>query len=646
MNERDAVHSFEAYNARWLTASQVASTFVPPTQFFDLAKHRHTILVGPRGSGKTTLLKMLQPAALERWIGSDAEYYRKNIDYTGVFIPADISWRQQLDSANSRVQDEGQRIILSNAAFATHILQALVEAMYFRLSQPKEEAESVLFKRCSIDNSKEALIVSEISRAFHAKPLIPTILSLKHSISARLAEINFIAKITAFSKAGYSKDNFSDYPFLFIDPLSTAGMAVAVFDDVCGEQNAKWALLFDELEIAPEAIQNELINSTRSTNSKFLFKLALSPVTTCSRSAPTSASPSPGNDFDQIQLWYAHKEQKGASRRKNIFCLSLWRSMVQNHGFPTCTPESVFGFGAFDHDNDWKALAVPHVKKRPNPYSASGIWGERFVNLYQTDPTFKKYLDQKSIAPDRLEDLSTSVKDSVIRKAAPIVAVREYYRRPTISSDHAVGGRSRKSIQIYTGHDALFDISEGHPRWFKVMMGRLLDQAKASSNTLRVSNSIQAQELLAASQRFAALLKTFPIEESDASVGNRGLLSLIDTIGVFFHSQVVKAPFTPEPYLSFIVDSHVADGLHRSLAQALNLGAIVYVPDGDGEVLLSSLRGKRFRISYWLAPHYGLPLILGKPVSLSRILSDKRKLVSSHNSLATMELPFDGEELI
>lgn len=642
MNERETIHSFEAYNARWLTASQVASTFVPPSQFGDLAKHRHTILVGPRGSGKTTLLKMLQPAALERWGDPYAEYFRENIDYTGVFIPADISWRQQLDSANSRVQDNDQRVVLSNAAFSTHILQALTETMHFRISS-SHEGSIASFKRCTISKEQEATIVNEIGRVFHTKPSIPTLLSLKHSITARLAEINLIAKRIAFSRDGYSTDNFSEYPFLFIDPLSTVGSAVEVFDDVCGESNGKWALLFDELEIAPESIQNDLINGTRSTNPKFLFKLALSPITTCSRNAPTGASPSPDNDFDQIQLWYAHKEQKGASKRKKLFCISLWNSMVQNRGFSSCTPTSIFGSGAFEHEKEQKSPVTTQGKKKANPYAPSGLWGGRFIRLYQSDPTFKQYLDQRGIEPDKIHDLPLALKDSVIRKAAPIVAVREYYRRPTSSSEQSAGGRSRKSIDLYTGADALFDISEGHPRWFKVMMGRLLDQATGNS-TLRVSNSVQAQELLAASQRFAALLKTYPVDESDNSKSNRGLLSLIDTIGAYFRDQVVKAPFTPEPYLSFIVDSHVSEGLLRSLAQALNLGAIVYIPDGDGEVLLTSLRGKRFRISYWLAPLFGLPLILGKPISLSKILMDKHRPARDRNAPTTMELPFNVED--
>lgn len=638
MSEHASSLSLEAYNARWLTASQVASTFVPPFQFGQLAKHCHTILVGPRGSGKTTLLKMLQPSALERWVGQEAAWFRERIDYTGVFIPSDISWREQLDAASLGILEPELGSLFSNAAFTTHILQALIETMYFRISSPSADV-SMPFKRCAIDKEKEAQIVGEIARTLHAKPTIPTLLSLKHAMTSRLAEIHSIAQKTV--RLGMDAD-LRDYEFLYTDALTAAGLAIQVFDDVCGDPDGKWALLFDELEIAPDRIQNRLIAGTRSTNPKFLFKLALSPFSSHVNATGVGGTPSPGNDYDQIQLWYAHKEQGGASKQKRKFCISLWESMVQNRGGISLIPSNVFGEGFFDIGIE-SSIPAPgqRTKKNVNPYGPTGKWGSCFIRLYQNDPTFKVYLDERKIDPTKILGLPTPVRDSAIRKVTPIVAVRDFFRRPQLIGDQGVRERSRKGVELYTGADALIDISEGHPRWFKVTMGRLLDHAKGSS-TLRVSPAAQGQELLASAQRFTALLKTFPVEQSAISNSNRGLLSLIERIAGFFRDQVVKAPFSPEPYLSFTVDSHVSEGLLRSLAQALNLGAIVYIPDGDGEVLLTSLKGKRFRISYWLAPLYGLPLILGKPISLSKILAEKNsaRVGITHG---TMELPFDSE---
>ena len=56
------------------------------------------------------------------------------------------------------------------------------------------------------------------------------------------------------------------------------------------------------------------------------------------------------------------------------------------------------------------------------------------------------------------------------------------------------------------------------------------------------------------------------------------------------------------------------------VGRSLNAGALIYIPDGDGEMLLSSLRGKRFRLSYLFAPYYGIPIRLGRAVSVMRAL--------------------------
>ena len=74
----------------------------------------------------------------------------------------------------------------------------------------------------------------------------------------------------------------------------------------------------------------------------------------------------------------------------------------------------------------------------------------------------------------------------------------------------------------------------------------------------------------------------------------------------------------------------------KVLGQALNASAIVYVPDDNGQLILQSLRDKRFRVSYLLAPIYAIPIRLGPYVNLSSILSAK---VSGPPRLKT--LPFD-----
>jgi hypothetical protein len=151
----------------------------------------------------------------------------------------------------------------------------------------------------------------------------------------------------------------------------------------------------------------------------------------------------------------------------------------------------------------------------------------------------------------------------------------------------------------------------------------------------RISISRQGQEVLAFAQRFAALLKTYPSPVA-AATGPNSVWALVRRIGEHFYRQVVEKPFDSEPHLSFIVDAQTDEAILTLVQVAVNLGAIVYVPDGQGEVIMRSVRGKRFRLSYWLAPLLKLPPVLGNAVALSTILR-------SASAPINLDLPFGVE---
>jgi hypothetical protein len=150
----------------------------------------------------------------------------------------------------------------------------------------------------------------------------------------------------------------------------------------------------------------------------------------------------------------------------------------------------------------------------------------------------------------------------------------------------------------------------------------------------RIPRSIQARTITTATNRFRALLRTIPYHPVNSSA-SRGLLSLLDNIGEFLHDNLVQGPFNPDPPLSFVVDSNTSTEMLEALGRALNAGAIILAPDPAGETLLSSLRGKRFRLSYMLAPGYGIPLNLGRPMALSQILERARQSEPQLNFLRT-----------
>jgi hypothetical protein len=602
---------FDSFNARALEPNQVARTFVPSDAYERLAKRCNTVIVGPRGSGKTTLLKMLQQPALEAWDDTQAEQYCRRIDFTGTFVSTDVSWSEQLDALGDESIDTKTHRLLSVSAFTTHTLHSLVEAMLDRL-EPTTEDVLRQFRRVSFPLKEQAELARVLRTAWHVGSAIPSLLSVKHALTARLAQIKEIASQEAVWGPEGRQERLASIPFLHIHFIQAAALAVEKFNDIAKEKGGKWALMFDELELAPPWIREYLLRSLRGSSRHFLFKLAMSPSAPDVHTFEGALSAAPGHDFEQIALWYAERNDGYA------FCERLWYSMLSDRGLEAMEPREVLGRSEFETGADeWSEAGTA--------YTPGSRLGKRFIRFSEVDSSFRAYLERRNIDPYRLEYVEGGQRAADVRKVAPLLAVREFYRSESKR-------RPRKSAVLYAGADSIFAISEGNPRWFIALVGRLLDAFRRDER--KIPPSVQARELRNATERFAAMLRTIPAPTIGQS--SRGLLSIVKEVGEFFHQAVVDAEFNPDPPGTFTVDSKISDEVVSSLERALNAGAVVYVPDDVSQIVLRSLRGKRFRLSYLLAPLYGFPLRLGRPVALGGVLAD------SNVALKQMSLPGDG----
>ena len=329
---------FESFNARALEPAQVASTFVPSRQFDDLVKRRHTLIVGPRGSGKTTLLKMLQPTALRAWKHPSADEYRAKIGFTGVFVPTDISWSVQLGTLGEGSLDDVTRRLISIATFTTHTLRSLILTFESRTYREPNGMHGDV----ALDEQVEALIAGRIASSWKILGVIPSFIALRWALSDRLQDLYAMASREALLGNAGIEQRLAMVSYLHLHFLKSAGLAIEIYEDTIGLAQGKWAFLFDELELAPKWIQEELGSSLRSTDSRFLFKLALSPFTendsllriaSETTEQPARPMPSPDQDFDQIALWYVGKAKAFE------FCTQLWYEMLLQRQLPLKSPE-------------------------------------------------------------------------------------------------------------------------------------------------------------------------------------------------------------------------------------------------------------------------------------------------------------------
>jgi energy-coupling factor transporter ATP-binding protein EcfA2 len=597
---------FESFNAKYLEPQQVAKTFVPPDYYSEVLKRAHTLIVGPRGSGKTTILTMLQAQALEVWTHPRANDYRARVDFTGVFIPTDRSWSQQVNLLGGQTVSDQERNRLGIAAFTTHVLRALVEAMVYKV-HPPNVGTLIPHLRVHLDRQQESELVNGLADQFHLDLKVPSLMALKQSLTSRLSQISEIAEAERDSEMEGRSERFAQKKFLYLNFLTSAAEAVERFDDQVGLGGTKWALMFDELELAPDTIRKELMRSLRGATPRLLFKLSMSPFSEDFRLLHDELSATFGNDYNQVALWYAHKE------RGYPFCQDLFDGMLRDRGLPVLRPHELFGTSVFE-----TGRRSPSSEKAA--YRPGSRLYQRFVSMATKDRSFRDYLNRKGIDIEALHLMQEEERAATVRKVVSLIAVREAYRSPKRPKEgKPASQRGRKNPNLYAGATSLFAIVEGNPRWFIGIVGALIDEyAKRKS---RIPPSRQSLEVQKAVNRYLAYLRTIPCPSLTKDSKPQGVLDVLDVVGEFFHDVVVNHDFTPDPTLSFNVDESISQDLESSLGRALNAGAIVYVNEPDSDLILAKLRNRRFRLTYLLAPHYRAPILLGRAISLSSILA-------------------------
>src|SRR5207248_655698 len=152
------------------------------------------------------------------------------IDFTGVFVPTDVSWRRQLAALGATRLSRDNQKLLGISAFTTHILKALVIAMTYRAHAP-DRSGLVPHRRVAIDVKTEASLVQTIATAWKLQVGVSSFMSLKQALSQRLVEIKALAgQLTKFTEADADR-RLADIEFVHFNFLECCTVGVEAFDD-------------------------------------------------------------------------------------------------------------------------------------------------------------------------------------------------------------------------------------------------------------------------------------------------------------------------------------------------------------------------------------------------------------------------------
>lgn len=602
---------FDAFNAKQMSDYEIASSFVPSEKFEQLAKTSHTLLVGPRGSGKTTLLKMLQQHVLETWEHAEAEKFRSEIKYLGIFVPSDMAWGGMVQELGRGKLDEDAHQLFAEAVFAVNVFQATINAMLYKAKQL--ESNGFLLNN-SIEGKKFSAVIQSISEALKIQPKFLTLDSLRLSLNQRLLDIKF--KADYLSKTGKTtlQDAIHEIPFASINLIDAIEFALIEFDLFFNQGDVKWALLLDEFEIAPYHIQSIISNQLRSANKKLIFKIALAPCTP--HTTLNFGVADSRNDYTRVELWYS--DRNSAIK----FCNALFKARICNDNSPVESPDEAFG-------NSTYQIIESELDSENESTTSWGNWKVVFKSLSSKDDSFAEYLQRRKIKISELDNYRGQSLGNTIRKIAPLVAMRDAFKK-----DNSENIRGRKKLLFaYSGWQAISAISEGNPRWLIAILNLITASA---GNKFPVDASTQHDQILQSTKAFTAMLRTVATKQYKMLETDTPVFELLNQIGSYFYDRVIRDSFTEEPPLAFTVDDDVNADTENCLKIALNHGAIVYIPKNLQHTDdFQSLKGKRFRIAYLLAPHFKLPLRSTKEINLSTILQNKNftKATQTHLSL-------------
>lgn len=599
----------DPFNAKAMTFREVASTFVPSPNFSLLAGKWNALLIGPRGSGKTTLMKMLSVESLRAWDGPDALAYRENVDFTGIYVPSDIAWGEMVKALSSTL-DETTTNLISAAAFVTNVLQSVVMAMQSRINVPESQLPGADFRLAKCTAPQLELVVTEIAQVWRLSIRSLSLQGLANALGQRLLDIKRQANLIAVTP-GLTVDEISQrMPYIGLPLVECVSEAVRYFDQAIGEDSGLWALLLDEFEVAPVHLQQEVLTGLRASSSKVLFKVALAPCGPHTLLDINEATrPTRGNDYKQVELWYINRDAA------EEFCGQLFESRKAKwQSLPAgASPEDVFGVSGYaivDEEGETSAIAS---------YGRGTAWEREFAQLAEKDAYFRAFLDQKGIDPRALDPSPSAPNGNTIRKIAPLVAFRNAYKGKAEGKK-----RGRKPYtSAYSGWAAICAMSEGNPRWLIGIINAIMANLPRDNVKLPISVVAQQGQLAGLSQAFAEILRAAATGQLRGMGTTAPVYETLEKIGQYFFNRLVLDRFVEDPPMSFLVDDAVDQNTENALRIAVNHGALVCYETPDSLGGYASLKGKRFRLAYLLAPEFKLPLRKSKAVSLSTVLAER-----------------------
>jgi hypothetical protein len=571
------------YNARSTPPARVAEKFVAPPQFWDIASPGNTIIRGPRGSGKTTILKMLEGEALESWPNPDAARARALVTYSGIFVPADRSWSGQVAKIEERLGDEQLSKRLGEACFVLHSLRALARCAAVRVTPPGAIQGH---NRVLMERAQQEAIATAVWRSWGLSEPVGSFEGLRFALSDEISSIGRLVR--GLRRNAEALDELRRHPALTLDVIEAAIPFIERFNSAAGQEDHVWSFLIDEIEFLPPGINDVILRAMRGRDPRIVQKVSLAPYARLSEELGKPLGGWEGHDVRSVDLVFKEKKAGYSFSHKLI--------MRELKDVPDA-PDLVQLFGG------------PGFFERSSGEDGYGEGSENLLaieELAAKDPSFAEWLRKHDVDVAALSEASELERASTVRKAIPIILLRDAYLRE--GDDAQLHGRSRKSPPTYVGEHSSYAICENNPRLLKALLWKLIRR----NDDDHLTDGRRGDAIKEAAEEYRLHMRAIEVPRSvpEALLPRQ----FVDAVGGHFAAGIYGEDFDPEPPLSFTVsgaDLRRGDNLEQVLTQLTFYGAIVQIGEKDE---------RRFRLAHMLAPVYRLALRRGRSHALRSIL--------------------------
>ncbi|MEI3800523.1 MULTISPECIES: ORC-CDC6 family AAA ATPase [unclassified Chitinophaga] len=608
--------AYDSANAKYLDFEEVADSFIRNHYFDSLIKNSHSILMGPRGCGKTTLLKMLTIPALRYWDEKNKSKLIDEIPFISIYVPSDILWKKQLDQLNIDFTDSEFTSFISRSTVTINILLSVIKTFNYLsdylIGKGVISAEEKYVKENSI--SKQIIDLWILK-----KPILPTFDAI---------EIDLLNKVAILNLQIRKKRLMPSYvleleDFFYLDYLDLVRQACLLFEKNYWNDNSirRWALCFDELEIAPEWLQSELLGLLRSTDQRLIFKLTTAPIISLYKELKNGqevTNASEGHDFNVIKIWTSNQKEFKAWKG---FSEQLVKSRIKRKSNSVKNIKNIVGDSDLERILESNFSLGNSLLTKNDFENGTNTW-MLFKELGGIDQSFKLFLHRRKVDPVNPVPKNTKQKDEIFRKAKQLAIYRYQFLKS--------GGkkRSRKLVPLYYGIPLIYELADGNPRLLISIVDEMLSASELRPGEFR-SLEIQEQTriIIDISERQFMLFSSHP--DANVYIKDRtiNLSDILAAIGSYFQNKMLVEDFSVDPIGSFKVDSDINNKYVELLELALYMGAIVYLDNSD-VISKQGILNKRFRLGYILNPYFNLLCREYKETNLSAIIGKPGNLIN------------------